>query len=127
MPIAVTCRVWTTAEVAGLIWGIMKASEAQIRDGQVTVWLYDSGVRYMAEPLGSEVWQTFKETLELRHGDCEDLVAARCAELRVRKGIMAEPYVKDVRPGLRHCLVRLPSGALECPSRTLGMGKGKVG
>jgi hypothetical protein len=121
MPIITTCRVWTTSQVQGLIWGIMKASEAQIREGLVSVPLYKSGVRYAREPLGSEVWQTALETKNLGCGDCEDLVAWRCAELRVA-GEDATPYVKDVRPGLRHCLVRRANGALECPSRALGMG-----
>lgn len=127
MPIITTCRVWTTSQVQGLIWGIMKASEAQILERLVRVPLYKSGVRYAREPLGSEVWQTMLETYQLGIGDCEDLVAARCAELRT--GVLlamppedATPYVKDVRPGLRHCLVKRANGQLECPSRVLGMG-----
>lgn len=121
MPIITTCRVWTTSQVQGLLWGIMKATEAQIREGLIRVTLYKSGVRYAREPLGSEVWQTGLETLQLGHGDCEDLVAWRCAELRVN-GEEATPYVKDVRPGLRHCLVKRADGSLEDPSRALGMG-----
>lgn len=121
MPIITTARVWTTSQVQGLLWGIMMASVAQIREGLVRVPLYKSGVRYAREPLGSEVWQTALETLEKGFGDCEDLVAWRCAELRCA-GEDATPYVKDVRPGLRHCLVRRANGALEDPSRALGMG-----
>lgn len=121
MPIISTSRVWTTSQVQGLIWGIMKATEAQIREGLLRVPLYKSGVRYAREPLGAEVWQTGLETLQLGYGDCEDLCAWRCAELRVA-GEDATPYVKDVRPGLRHVLVRRANGKLECPSRALGMG-----
>ncbi len=132
MPIVATTRVWTTGEVQAYLWGIVALNLEQMRVGAVTQELYKSRVRYQAEPLGSEVWQSAKETYELGYGDCEDLVAIRVAEYIHREGMPAAmfgrkgvgPYIKDVRPGLRHCLVRLPNGALECPSRKLGMGQG---
>lgn len=130
MPIVATTRVWTTGEVQSYLWGIVFLNVEQMRVGAVTQRLYESRVRYQAEPLGSEIWQSAKETLELGFGDCEDLVAWRVAEY-IHGGMTAgllgktgvSPYIKDVRPGLRHCLVRLPNGALECPSRKLGMGR----
>lgn len=124
MPVIATTKLWETEDVQEFLWGLVKVNQAQMRRGLVPrSGLYQSGVRYQAEPLGSEVWQTAKEVYSHRVADCEDLVALRCAEL-LMAGQDVSPYVKDVRPGLRHCLVRHASGALECPSRTLGMGKG---
>lgn len=123
MPIIATTRVWTTGEVQAFLWGLVHLNIEQMRVGAVTQELYKSHVRYQAEPLGSEVWQSAKETYDFGYGDCEDLVGIRVAEYIHRLGVKAEPYIKDVRPGLRHCLVRLPSGALEDPSRTMGMGR----
>ena len=130
MPIVATTRVWTTGEVQEYLWGYVCLNLEQMRVGAVTATLYKSHVRYQAEPLGSEIWQSAKETYDLGFGDCEDLVAIRVAEY-IHGGMPAAmfgrpgvgPYIKDVRPGLRHCLVRLPNGALECPSRAMGMGR----
>lgn len=124
MPVVATSRLWTTGEVQAFLKGLVELNIEQMRVGAVTTRLYKSHVRYQAEPLGSEVWQSAKETYELGFGDCEDLVGIRVAEYLYWENVKAEPYIKDVRPGLRHCLVRLPGGALECPSRALGMGKG---
>ena len=82
MPVITTCRVWTTDQVEGLLWGLVMASCAQFKRGLIRVPLYQSGVRYAREPIGSEVWQTALETQQLGKGDCEDLVAWRVAELR---------------------------------------------
>lgn len=94
--------------------------------------LYESGIRYKREKPGREEWQDCVETYERGHGDCEDLVCYRVAELRVRHGITeARPdftlrefwdenagrYVK-----VFHIIVRLPGGGREDPSRRLGMG-----
>jgi hypothetical protein len=81
--------------------------------------LYRSGVCYEPE-LASEEWQLPSETDEIGAGDCEDLAAWRCAELR-RRG---EPARVVVRPGVRgvwHAIVRRGDGRIEDPSRRLGM------
>lgn len=57
------------------------------------------------------------------YGDCEDLAAARVAELRVKAGIKAVPWLKK-KGKIWHVLVRYPDGTLEDPSRKLGMGAG---
>lgn len=82
--------------------------------------LYRSGVVYRREPPGRERWQSAVETLRVGGGDCEDLVAWRVGELRAR-GVAAQPHVYRVRPGLMHCVVMLPGGRKEDPSKRLGM------
>jgi hypothetical protein len=96
--------------------------------------LYDSGVRYRAEPEGQEDWldvlsclQAHKE--ELQGGpkstiDCEDLACWRAAELQAQ-GIAAHPVFvwRKINDGshLYHIVVRYPDGRIEDPSRKLGM------
>lgn len=46
--------------------------------------LYESGVRYQAEPRGHENWQDVLCVLKRKRADCEDLSAVRAAELRKR-------------------------------------------
>lgn len=81
--------------------------------------LYESGVRYRREGVGREKWQTFEEMLESGFADCEDLAAARCAELRM-VGIRAVPWFSK-RGKTWHVYVRYPNGKTEDPSERLGM------
>jgi hypothetical protein len=83
--------------------------------------LYESGIRYRREKLGNENWQTIEQLTESRYGDCEDLVAARVAELRMR-GIRAQPWFSR-RGATWHVFIKLPSGKIEDPSALLGMNK----
>ncbi len=88
--------------------------------------LYDSGVRYRPEPVGQENWQDLATTLRIGYGDCEDLAAARAAELAERDNVDAIPVFRWRRDGslsLYHILVRYPDGQLEDPSERLGMRK----
>lgn len=92
--------------------------------------IYQGGVRYSAEPLGSELWRTLPVLLRERVGDCEDLACARAAELRVggtparavplfvsrSRGRVGGPAVD-----LIHIVVRHPDGTREDPSTRLGM------
>ena len=93
--------------------------------------LYDSGVRYRREPVGQEDWDDTVELYRIGYGDCEDLCAARSAELRVRHGIAAKPIVKgpkrlDNGLMLYHIQVQLPDGRILDPSVKLGMGSRTV-
>jgi hypothetical protein len=104
-----------------MLRGLQYASEAQLRARRLPP-LYASGVRYVAEPMGQENWQTPLVTLKKKGGDCEDLAAWRAAELVVSgrdRGAVA--VVIRIRPGLMHCVVRRGSGAIEDPSKLLGM------
>lgn len=119
---AITCTVTGAAEVEGLLYGLAKASLAQILSGKVRGKLYSSGVRYKREPLGRERWQTAAETSLKMSGDCEDLAAWRTAELWAAGELGARPECYSPRPGLIHCVVRRADGTREDPSRKLGMG-----
>jgi hypothetical protein len=84
--------------------------------------LYASGTVYRREPVElREDFATLPVVLARGWGDCDDLAPALSAELVVRRGIAARPVVLSIRPGLWHCVVRLPSGRLLDPSRALGM------
>lgn len=90
--------------------------------------LYESGVRYEAEPRGEEDWCDIPHVLSQGWGDCEDLAAWRIAELRQR-GIAAKGKLKWFKAPSRsqatlyHVQVVLPGNKLEDPSRKLGMRK----
>ncbi len=105
--------------------------------------LYKSGVRYQRER--PERFKTFEGTRWLEHGtgelfrdipeviakrggDCEDLCAWRCAELLAQ----GEPCLPTFRwherankSMLYHILVNRKDGAIEDPSRILGMTLGQ--
>ncbi len=86
--------------------------------------LYDSGIRYCREAAGREYWQDAHELYAALRGDCEDLACMRAAELRVRNGIHARPFLVRRHRGrlfLYHVLVQYPTGRLEDPSKILGM------
>lgn len=96
--------------------------------------LYESGIRYRAEPIGQEDWldilsclQAHKEEQEGGKQstlDCEDLACWRAAELQA-EGIAAHPVFvwRKIEDGshLYHIVVRYPDGRIEDPSRRLGM------
>lgn len=85
--------------------------------------LYDTNIIYNAEK-GTETWQDIATTLRRGFGDCEDLAAYRCAELRAA-GIAAKPYIRWRVSGPKksqyHAVVKLPDGRIEDPSAALGM------
>lgn len=88
--------------------------------------LYTSGIRYQREQ-GSENWLTPTELLVAGRGDCEDLAAYRVGELRA-SGVDPGARIVIERTGPRtlHAVVRRSSGAIEDPSRALGMtGRGE--
>ncbi len=90
--------------------------------------LYDSGVKYKVEdrsigyPQGAEHFDTADKVYAKGHADCDKLAAWRAAELR-RRGYPAKAVA--YRSGARrfHAVVELPGGAIEDPSKKLGMGK----
>lgn len=82
--------------------------------------LYASGVRYRREPRGKEDWQPITLLYKRGYGDCEDLAAARVAEL-VHCGEPATIHVKIAGPGLMHIQVKRADGSIEDPSKRLGM------
>ncbi len=110
-----------------LLRALAAADVEYLRAHPNTPALYESGVRYRAERVPREFWKGVAETLQDRHGDCEDLACWRCAELVVRERIAAEPVFRYRRVGrlsVYHILVRYPDGRIEDPSVVLGMGQG---
>lgn len=87
--------------------------------------LYRSGVRYVREHKrprrgAPEQWLRIDQLYRRGRGDCEDLTAARAAELRAA-GVQADPYVIRTGPRRFHALVVFPDGSTEDPSKRLGM------
>lgn len=95
--------------------------------------LYATGVRYAPER-GTEDWLSIPEIYKaIRTGkpvDCEDLAAARAAELRVgvSKRLGRVHAIADIRGRVlpnkqvrMHAFVRYPDGSVEDPSKNLGM------
>lgn len=108
--------------VQTFLTALQSVDEEQLRSGRYPR-LYKSGVRYQREPRGQEDWQTVSRAFRAKLADCEDLAAWRAAELVVTgEDARARAVIKRVRPGLIHCLVLRGNGALEDPSRLLGMG-----
>ena len=111
-----------------LLDALVKIDELWLRYKPSLPPLYRSGVYYQQEPQGVEDWCDIGEVMRQGFADCEDLAAWRVAELRVRHGINARPYVKKprvIRGGrvlMYHIQVLLPDGRIEDPSRRLGMG-----
>lgn len=112
-----------------LLWALVKLNREYLRMNPGTPSLYKSGVRYIREKEGEEIWPTIGEVIRAGGGDCEDLACWRVAEL-LERGVPA-------RPAWRHRKVRMPSGQLgtlyhilvfipgkgfEDPSRACGMG-----
>lgn len=79
--------------------------------------LYESGVKYR-QP-GKLRWHTLADLYDLGRGDCKDLAAARCAELRYFDGEPARPLVYKTRRHRWHAVVLREDGTIEDPSRIL--------
>lgn len=109
-------------EIEALLEGLVRLNLSQLRRGKAPP-IYSSRVRYKREAPGREDWQSAAKANRAGNGDCEDL-AAWCAASYRLVGVNARAIVKQVGPGLKHCLVQLPDGTIEDPSKRLGM-KGK--
>jgi hypothetical protein len=140
--IRATVRAQTDREVEALLFGLALQGVVQMRArGGHLPRLYDSGVIYAREPRGADVWQSAVELYAHGEGDCEDLSSAFSADhlfavtrhvqgdLSIRELLMllaraqfpAVPHVRASAPGMRHATVELLGGAIEDPSRRLGM------
>ncbi len=104
-----------------LVEALADADECFLRAYHVPL-LYEAGVRYVN---AHDEWRDVPRVLEARGGDCKDLTAWRCAELRIL-GRQAVPRIilqeDDAQPGkvLYHVIVQ-SGGRFEDPSRILGM------
>lgn len=117
----------TSNEIMGeLLEGLVCADVAILRACPSMPRLYQSGVFYQREPLGVENWRTMARLLETGNGDCEDLASQRTAEKRVdegQAGARADFIFRKIEGGgtLYHIRSRDQAGAIEDPSRRLGM------
>jgi hypothetical protein len=100
---------------------------AQRAAGKPIPLLYESGVRYQAEPWrGQEEFADIPTVYARKWGDCDDLAPWRVAELRA---VYREPAKLRVswavnaaaKQRLFHITVRRADGSIEDPSRVLGM------
>ena len=122
MAVLVDMRLSGPAEIAAGCNGLALVNLSQLRGGMRGRWrgVYRT-CRYRREPPHADHWQTIRDLARSRAGDCEDLAAARCAELWQAGDRRARCVIKLVRPGLMHVVVRRGDGRLEDPSRSLGM------
>lgn len=110
-----------------LLAELVRRDEIYLAQNPATPPLYASGVRYVGEPPASERWLTVPEMLAVGHGDCEDTVSWRVAELRAAGERGARAFWVSFPPStpngwmLYHVLVRRADGRVEDPSRLLGM------
>lgn len=87
--------------------------------------LYGAGVRYQDEP--DDIWRHAVDVAGSHWGDCEDLAAYRAAELRTSgedPGARVVTYQSG--PTRYHAVVARGDGAIEDPSKILGMGQPKM-
>lgn len=101
--------------------GLQGIAEAEIAQGVIPP-IYDSGVIYQREPIGSEHWLAPSGVLGRGAGDCEDLAAWRAGELVVTgEDPNARAVVVQTGPKTWHAVVAREDGTFEDPSAMLGM------
>ncbi len=86
--------------------------------------LYESRIRYEAEPIGLEIWASTPALYARGVGDCEDLACDLAAEYQLR-GIAAWPALelqeRTATGDYWHVVVEHADGTIEDPSAALGM------
>lgn len=121
---SVQMNLFSADHVALMLEGLVQCNMDDLRKHPDLPDLYASGVRYVREERGKNQWLGILEAYAKKACDCEDLAAARVAICRVRLGdARARCWVKFIRPGLWHILVKRGDGTIEDPSKILGMGQ----
>lgn len=86
--------------------------------------LYASGIHYVAEPIGLEIWASTPALYARGVGDCEDLACDLAAEYQLQ-GIAAWPTLelqeRTPTGDTWHVVVAHADGTIEDPSTALGM------
>lgn len=109
-------------EIQLALFGLTLASYWQIRNGHAPRDFWKQTVRYVREPPGRDDWQTWRDTVRLGTGDCEDLATALAACRWAAGDKGARAMARRVRPGLIHITTRFGDGRVCDPSKLLGMG-----
>lgn len=124
MPLVASIGARDSEEITDLLTGLVKLNLGQLRRGLCPPLnpSTNQGIRYQREDPGRERWQTAVETWTRKRGDCEDLATWLAASLQLVGQTDAQAVIIDVRPGLKHCVVRLGDGSIVDPSKALGMG-----
>lgn len=122
MTLAILVPARSEQAINAALAALVVLNRIYLRTHRDTPRLYESGVRYRREVAGAEQWLTLPLLLQVGAGDCEDLAAARAAEL-IESGEDpgAAAVVRRVRAGLWHAVVRRGTGEIEDPSKALGM------
>lgn len=103
--------------IRNLVIAMAQHNLAWFRQQSVKPKLYSSGVRYEYTP--DDAWLDYPSLLESGVGDCEDLVAARLAELW-DQGVNALPFVEWQYPeGNWHITILHPNGKIEDVSKNV--------
>jgi hypothetical protein len=114
---------------------LVQINEQWLRMHPETPDLFDSGVYYDLHEDVQRPWQSIPRLYKMGRGDCEDIAAARTAELRVRHGIDARMCNQHWQHAWdasseggwgTHWLVCLPDGTVEDPSSMLSRGTPRV-
>ncbi len=96
-----------------LLEATVRANQEELRSKGSYPLLYESGVVYKEEPPGKENWADIPTVLNHKWGDCEDLAAWLCAELREVFKVPCRPFLKFRKRGgafRYHALLILPNG-----------------
>ena len=107
-----------------LLQGLVGVNRTWLGQYPGTPPLYDTKIVYERE-VNTESWRDIPTLLTKGVGDCEDLACYRIAELN-HWGIGARPYIKwrknpQGKGLMYHAVVLRPDGAIEDPSKALGM------
>lgn len=111
-------RYWDDRIMGYLLWALTEANCDWLEDPENAgaPYLYESGVYYkrvIDECQEDDDWADIPSCLHNGYADCEDFVAWRVAELRVRWGVEAEIGFRRYDDGdnwLYHVFVILPRG-----------------
>lgn len=115
-------RAYAERTLRQLMRQLVRDNMTYLRENPDTPLLYEAGLMYREDPPGCELWQDIPSLYRARGGDCEDLVAARVAELRIA-GVKARErwsLQETEEEVMYHLDIVTPEG-IEDPSRLLGM------
>lgn len=112
------------AILSAMVMGFARVNRVILEANHGFPSLYGSGVRYIRDARGREVWRDCVSVYRNRGADCKSLCAWRAAELEIQRVPCQVEIIWGERDdsGLRTYHVRLRTArGIEDPSRILGM------